>query len=288
MLQPVVDKRWPERRERARELADRWAFAAEVLELYTALLDVQERAFETARDDRPLPDRLAHYAAQTVLPKIIAVSAAHGPSAMIESVVSSSNDMELESTIDAWLRGKAVGSVERYLARASTGPILEALGANVIERAPSERDDRRCPACGGLPQLSYFASSSENLVTARRYLVCSRCASVWPFARLTCAGCGENETKNLLVYGELGTTQAEISENIIKARTEGTKASGPVAQFPHLRIDGCRTCSHYLLCVDLERDQRAIPIVDELAAIPLSLYAAEHGLTKIVPNLMGF
>jgi hypothetical protein len=28
--------------------------------------------------------------------------------------------------------------------------------------------------------------------------------------------------------------------------------------------------------------------VDELIALPLDLFAAEHGLTKITPNLMGF
>ena len=33
---------------------------------------------------------------------------------------------------------------------------------------------------------------------------------------------------------------------------------------------------------------RAVPEVDELVALPLDLYAGEHGLTKITPNLMGF
>jgi len=31
-----------------------------------------------------------------------------------------------------------------------------------------------------------------------------------------------------------------------------------------------------------------VPEVDELAALPLDLYAAGHGLSKITPNLMGF
>jgi FdhE protein len=58
--------------------------------------------------------------------------------------------------------------------------------------------------------------------------------------------------------------------------------------FPHLRIAACATCSRYLTEVDLARDARAVPEVDELAAIPLDLYAADQGLTKITPNLMGF
>ena len=42
-----------------------------------------------------------------------------------------------------------------------------------------------------------------------------------------------------------------------------------------------------LLTIDLGRDPRAVPLVDELAAIPLDLYAVEAGFTKVVPNLMG-
>ena len=30
-----------------------------------------------------------------------------------------------------------------------------------------------------------------------------------------------------------------------------------------------------------------LPVVDELAAIPLSLWAAENGYTKVSPNLLG-
>ena len=57
---------------------------------------------------------------------------------------------------------------------------------------------------------------------------------------------------------------------------------------PHLRIDACETCRGYLLGVDLRRDAAAVPVVDELAALPLDLYAKERGLSKVTPNLMGF
>jgi formate dehydrogenase maturation protein FdhE len=38
----------------------------------------------------------------------------------------------------------------------------------------------------------------------------------------------------------------------------------------------------------MARDPHAVPEVDELAGLPLDLYAADEGLTKITPNLMGF
>ena len=288
MIQPVIDARWSQRRERARELAANWPFAAEVLGFYASVLDAQERIFERALEDRPDRKRLAAYVAENALGTIIEVRVSSGPPAMTESVLSSFHETDLEPMIESWLRGDSLAPVERYLSRAATGPVLEALGPDAID-SRGTTDGRHCPVCGGLPQLSTFAPSQEDLVTARRHLVCSRCATTWPFSRLTCASCGETETKALVVYGEVGTTQAEISENIVKARTDPeARKNAATAQFPHLRIDGCRTCSHFLLNVDLERNPRAVPVVDEIAAVPLSLYAAERGLSKIVPNLMGF
>jgi formate dehydrogenase maturation protein FdhE len=42
-----------------------------------------------------------------------------------------------------------------------------------------------------------------------------------------------------------------------------------------------------LRTIDLTKNGRAIPIVDDLAAIPLSLWADEHGYTRLQPNLLG-
>jgi formate dehydrogenase maturation protein FdhE len=55
-----------------------------------------------------------------------------------------------------------------------------------------------------------------------------------------------------------------------------------------LRVEACATCHKYLIDIDLARDPRAVPEVDELTALPLDLFAAEHGLSKVTPNLMGF
>ena len=58
-------------------------------------------------------------------------------------------------------------------------------------------------------------------------------------------------------------------------------------RFPHLQVEGCETCRRYLVVVDAHRDAAAVPEVDELAALPLDLYAKERGLNKVTPNLMG-
>jgi FdhE protein len=55
-----------------------------------------------------------------------------------------------------------------------------------------------------------------------------------------------------------------------------------------MRIEACNSCRRYLLAIDVARDRMAVPLVDEMAAIPLDLYARDRGYTKTTPNLVGF
>lgn len=79
---------------------------------------------------------------------------------------------------------------------------------------------------------------------------------------MTCPGCGERSTAKQPIYAE--------SE-----------------RFPHMRVDACESCRRYLMTLDFRKDSEAVPVVDELAGLPLDLYVQERGFTKIVPNLMG-
>jgi formate dehydrogenase maturation protein FdhE len=150
----------------------------------------------------------------------------------------------------------------------------------VFTRDPSPMDAGRCPSCGGRPQLSYRSDAGDRLVSGRRRLLCAQCGKSWSFSSTTCAFCGEIAGTKRTVYSEQ------------RARPEVGRGDGAGdvagAMFPHLRVEGCANCERYLIDIDLGRDPRAVPEVDELAALPLDLYAAERGLTKITPNLMGF
>ena len=81
----LTQEAWARRRRRARQLAERHAFAADMLRLYEALLDVQEPAFLRARDDRPEPARLGGYVAGRVMREIADATAAAGPPALSAS-----------------------------------------------------------------------------------------------------------------------------------------------------------------------------------------------------------
>ncbi len=257
---------WPLRRERAALLAERYPHAAEMLRLYQALTIVQENAPQ----ETPSTD-IAEFAARNILPAIVDVTVESGPRALRDGVIAVFCSAELVNLVQRWLDGQPLTPVETYLARASASPLLEASphpalpqrGRKMLPQGGRETSTAmHCPKCGGLPQLSYFAVSGEALVSGPRYLVCSRCANNWVFSRMTCAGCGESTGTKLPIYQEQ-------------------------ERFPHVRVDGCQTCRKYLLTFDLRRDTSAVPVVDEIAALPLDLFARDQGLTKITPNLMG-
>ena len=271
---------WPARRLRAEELCEQHPFAAELLTLYLALLPVQEDAWHAARDRPPSPSELAAWGAARVVPAVADATMAAGPDALGEAVRRRLAADDGDSALAGWLAGTELDPVDRYLARASLAPVLEALGERAGEGcARDEAGATLCPCCGGLPQLSCVADSGDSLVSGRRSLLCARCASSWDHTRSACPACGESDEARLLVYAERWTGPVSV---------DGNGDGAAQAIFPHLRIAGCSTCRRYLIEVDMARDGRAVPEVDELAALPLDLYAADQRLTKVTPNLMGF
>jgi len=56
--------------------------------------------------------------------------------------------------------------------------------------------------------------------------------------------------------------------------------------FEHVRVECCDSCQRYLKTVDLTKSGLAEPLVDEIAAVPLDLWAQERGYTKLQSNLM--
>jgi formate dehydrogenase accessory protein FdhE len=262
---------WAQRRERAQELRERHPFAEELMALYLALLDVQQDAWAAARDRPPDPARLASWAAVHVLPAVVQATDAAGPPALREAARDHLAAGSAAAALASWLAGADLDAVPRYLARASLAPALEALDerAGATCAVPGNGRGAACPCCGGLPQVSVVAASGESLVSGPRSLLCARCATSWSHSRSACPACGETGEARL-------TTYAERADN------------GVPPTFPHLRIAGCESCRRYLIEVDLERDPDAVPEVDELAALPLDLHAADQGLTKLTPNLMGF
>lgn len=288
---PSESAPWTEHRRRAEVLRERHPFAAEVLALYLELVPVWQEGWRLTRRLRPDPGRLVAWAAEQVLPAVVAATEAAGP----EPLAKASRDLldagELGRPLLAWLTGGPAAAelapVERYLARATLRAPLVALEAAAgTACAPVDPGERTCPRCGGAPQLSVRAAADDPLVTGGRQLVCCRCDQAWSYSGSSCPGCGETTGSRRTVYAEMRTGTA--IGRLAPAEHGAGEHTGEAPTFPHLRIDACASCERYVIDVDLGRDPRAVPEVDELAALPLDLYAAEQGLAKITPNLMGF
>jgi hypothetical protein len=271
----TVTSPWVAHRRRGEALRDRYPYAGQVLTLYLGLLDAWEDGWRAARASQPAPAELAGWAAEQVAPRVVAATVQFGPEPLAAAV---SGFGTIEPILAGWLAGGSPAPVERYLARAVLRGPLEAVDAAAACAAdPAPRGERHCPACGGAPQLSYRTDADDRLVSGRRYLVCVRCGGSWAYAANTCASCGETAGARRTVFAEHG-------DRPVIGRGNGTSTM----LFPHLRIEACESCTRYLIDVDLGLDARAVPEVDELAALPLDLFAAERGLEKIAPNLMGF
>jgi len=115
--------KWSERRRRSAELVERWAFAAEVLGFYQALLDTQEKIFAETRGRSPEPSQVAAFSAEFAVPRVIETSIDRGPERLGAALLERFHEVEVDEVVRRWLGDGALSPVERYLARAATGPI---------------------------------------------------------------------------------------------------------------------------------------------------------------------
>jgi formate dehydrogenase accessory protein FdhE len=150
-----------------------------------------------------------------------------------------------------------IGAFAQFIPRAFNQPFAELLAAHTTA-APAVSTVHRCPLCGGQPFLGVLRPEGDG---AKRRMMCSFCLQEWDFRRIYCPACGEEDEKKLPVY---------VAE-----------------QFPHIRVEACETCKVCVRTIDLTTNGNAVPVVDDLAAIPLSLWSDEHGYTRLHPNLLG-
>ncbi|HEY2015335.1 MAG TPA: formate dehydrogenase accessory protein FdhE [Bryobacteraceae bacterium] len=143
-----------------------------------------------------------------------------------------------------------------FILRVLMQPYLEQLASRTRFDKPVSAPI--CPFCEEHPLASVLRPEGEG---GKRSLICSLCFTEWDFRRLLCPKCGEENHQKLPVF------------------TAG--------QFPHVRIEACDTCRTYIKSIDMTRNGLALPEVDELASLPLDLWAGQNGYTKLQPNLFG-
>jgi formate dehydrogenase accessory protein FdhE len=256
---------WDKQIERADELAAQSSGSKELLTFYAQLLRAQKQTYEFLRGrkdwlpcgdlERDLP------VIRQALPELLKTVAAHGPEALAseaQGLLEASDELIDEMLISYWLNPSDI----QFFAKAFLQPYGRWLvDAGVVVPRQEFAGERRCPFCGGNPQVSYLQSKEVNAESGNRELICATCLSTWEFRRVVCANCGEERP------AQLGYFQSP--------------------EYDHIRIEACDTCRHYIKGVDLTRLGFAVPLVDEVAAAPLDLWARAHGYTKIELNLVG-
>jgi len=144
----------------------------------------------------------------------------------------------------------------RFFARVLLQPYAEYLASRGDVQA--EPESRTCPFCSSWPVAGVLHGEGEG---AKRWLLCAVCSTEWPFRRVLCWNCGEENKDKLPIY--------------------------TAAEFPAVRVDACDNCHVYLKSVDLTKDGHAVPLVDEMAAVALDIWSEEHGYGKLETNLLG-
>src|SRR5271157_4027975 len=257
---------WEKRIRRARELAAQYPAAAQVLGFYGDIAVFQKHVFEAAAADdlhadptRPLGEQLVVSGLTNRFPAFVALVEKKGPPGLAKAAreLRQQTPGQWRALLDSQPDDEHADPTHRFFARACLQPVAEYLALDSRVQFAGYTGST-CPVWEGKPQRGVLRPEGDG---GKRSLVCSCCATEWEFRRILCPHCAEED------HGKLPRFSAE--------------------EFPHVRVEACETCKRYLKSVDLTLNGLAVPVVDEIAAAPLDLWAAEHGYEKIELNLMG-
>jgi len=257
---------WENHIQRARELAGQYPAAAQVLGFYSEVAAFQKQIFDAiTREDlhvdptRSLREQLVPSAVVDRFPAFIGLVEKKGPSGLAKAA--RELRQQAPDQFRALLESRAVSThpdpTHAFFARACLQPVAGYMALDSNAQL-SGHGEARCPVCESRPQLAVIRPEGQG---GKRSLVCSWCLAEWEFRRILCPYCAEEDNAKLPRFS--------------------------ADEFPHVRVEACDTCKHYLKSIDLSLNGLAVPVVDEIAAAPLDLWASEHGYEKIELNLMG-
>ncbi len=286
MALTMNDAKWDRRIRRANELASSYPFSAEGLHYYARVAAFQkgiygeiEKALADSpkiSSDRPLRDELDFFLLLPKFPGFLSLiqKIAPAPLAQAAATLARKGSAAWQRAIEDFWYGDAdltaggddaelesnhpgAADSDRVLAWIFLQPYAEYLAdhreVEILDGTPST-----CPLCGGKPAVGVLRSEGDG---AKKSLICMLCAHEWLFRRIYCPACGEEREPQMGFY------------------------SAP--EIAHVRVDVCDTCHTYLKSIDLTKTGLAVAVVDELATIPLDLWAREHGYQKLQINLLG-
>lgn len=254
---------------RARALAASRPASAEVLTFYAAVAAAQRDLISAAVDvdglaahatvagalDRVLPA----VSIAAVLERLIAAAPPRVAATLEPLRALSASDWQVACRdVLQTPTGAPVGAgpAATFVAEAVLQPFAEAWACGAGQMTAGA-DALRCPRCGGRAVAAVLRERGHG---AARLLVCGFCATEWSVPRVVCPACGESRVERLPVFRD--------------------------GDVPEMRVDACDTCRVGIKAVDLSVDGHGLAIVDDLATLPLDLWAAAQGYTRPRPNLL--
>lgn len=209
---------WDIRMQRAEELAREAEATKQILTFYAKLLQSQKDVDEFLRSR---PGWLPSGSLAEDLPVvrecgvvILRTVQANGPPPLADEargLMSAPRAVD-EMLLDYWNRP----SDTQFFAKAILQPYMRWLaesGGHLFDRE-FEDSERRCPFCGGMPQVSFLKIKEATSEIGNRDLVCASCTINWSFRRVACAYCGEERPRNLVIFTPLNTTTSESKRAI--------------------------------------------------------------------------
>lgn len=262
---------WQRRIARAEELEARYPFAAEILRFYAAIARFQAKLYWEIEDSGPVRAILAEEnpfgrelerGITKRFGEFVSVVEENAPGKLREAaweLKRSDESASFEMLTRFWSRSDRPASDDRtqdFFARAFLQPYAAALR----ERARLKWNGPTayvCPFCKRKPGVGVLRPLGEG---GKRSLICSFCLGEWEFRRILCPACGEGDPAKLPVY-----TAEELQ---------------------HVRVEGCESCKSYIKAVDFTKSALGEPIVDEIASVPLDIWAQVQGYHKVEVNLL--
>jgi len=271
---PKTQNEWQRRIARAEELGAQYSFAGEILRFYLVIARFQEnfyqelgRSFErssagTGRVESEPFRRPLHPELTSRFGSFLSVVEQNGPDQLREAAreLRNGGDDSHFQLLTVFWNGTETGPLPPGPHDFFACAFLQPYAAGIRSRSSvrwSGPTPYRCPFCKRKPGLGVLRPLGDG---GQRSLVCSFCLAEWEFRRIVCPGCGEENHAKLPVY-----TAEELK---------------------HVRVEGCDSCRSYIKTVDLTKSGLAEPIVDEMASIPLDLWAQKQGYAKLQCNLL--
>jgi len=249
-------------------LDDRIARATELARIHPAARDLLSFYRELALFQKPVSGELQSQGGTDIralvrhFPKLLDLVRRIGPAPLAEfGVRHLQGAAEQEQLLlDAWEGGSANHLAGPYAGRFYARVLLQPYAEYLASRGDIcvEKAESACPFCNARPVVAVLRGEGDG---AKRWLLCSLCATEWQYRRVLCPNCGQENKDQLPIF--------------------------TAPDFEHVRVEACDSCNTYIKSVDLTRDGHAVPVVDELATVPLNLWADEHGYSKFEANLLG-